>query len=127
MSNVLLIHEDRQNALLAEQVLTTINIFPVSLALHEFQAEFLLSGMFDLIIFELSGVNRSCVTILRQLESLATTSGLKLPPVIVVTEQEAVSTEQALRTANVNFFFVKPVSASRLAAAIDQSLLLHRS
>lgn len=122
MPNVLLIYDDWSATLTVEQVLSTLSIAPIRLVLDEFDAEFLLTEMYDLIIFELFGENRSCITILRQLEKLATTSGIDHPPVIVVTEQDFGLTEQALRTAKVNFFFVKPLAEEELIAAIRQSL-----
>ncbi len=122
MSNVLLIYDDRSAMLTVEGVLATMNISPIHLVLEEFDAEFLLVEMFDLIIFELFGENRSCISILKQLEKLATTSGIDHPPVIVVTEQDVGITEQALRTAKVSFFFVKPLAEAELTAAIKQSL-----
>ncbi|MFH0785405.1 MAG: hypothetical protein V2B20_26100 [Pseudomonadota bacterium] len=123
MSNILLIYDDRDAKLTVEQVLSSLDIIPVHLVLDEFDAEFLLAEMFDLIIFELFGENRSCITILQQLERLATTSGIDHPPVIVVTDQNFGITEQALRTAKVSFFFIKPLIEAELVAAIRQSLL----
>lgn len=122
MPNVLLIYDDRNTKLTVEGVLTSLSISPLHLVLEEFDAEFLLAEMFDLIIFELFSENRSCITILKQLEKLAVTSGIDHPPVIVVTEQGLGITEQALRTAKVSFFFVKPLAEAELAAAIQQSL-----
>lgn len=120
--NVLLIYDDRTATLTVSQVLAKMNIAPVRLVLGDFHPEFLSSEMFDLIVFELSGENRSCVVVLQQLEKWATTSGLQAPPVIVVTEDGADSIEQALRTAKVSFFFVKPVEEPELMAAITQSI-----
>lgn len=125
MPNVLLSYDDSSAKLTVEQVLLTLHITPVHLILEEFDAEFLLVEMFDLIIFELFGENRSCVAILEQLEKFAATSGIDHPPVIVVTEQGLGAIEQALRTAKVSFFFVKPLDEAQLVAAISQSL--HRS
>ncbi len=122
MPNVLLIYDDRNTKLTVAGVLTSLSISPLHLVLEEFDAEFLLAEMFDLIIFELFSENRSCITILKQLEKLAVTSGIDHPPVIVVTEQGLGITEQALRTAKVSFFFVKPLAEAELAAAIQQSL-----
>ncbi len=122
MANVLLIYDDRKAKLSVEQVLSSLDISPVHLVLEEFAAEFLLAEMFDLIIFELFGENRSCIAILQQLEKLATTSGIDHPPVIVVTEQDFGIIEQSLRTAKVNFFLVKPLAETELIAAIRQSL-----
>ena len=116
MSNVLLIYDGRSVKLTVEGVLASLNISPVHLVLEEFDAEFLLAEMFDLIIFELYGENHSCITILKQLEKLATTSGIDHPPVIVVTEQGFGLTEQALRTAKVSFFFIKPLAETELTA-----------
>jgi hypothetical protein len=122
MPNVLLIYDDRSAKLTVNGVLASLSITPVQLPLEEFDVEFLLAEMFDLIIFELFGDNRSCITILKQLEKLATTSGIAHPPVIVVTEQGVDLTEQALRTAKVSFFFIKPPAEGELATAILQSL-----
>lgn len=122
MANVLLIYDDRNVKLAAEQVLATMGISPLHLYLENFDADFLLAEMFDLIIFELFGENRSCIAILNQLEKLAITSGIDHPPVIVVTDQNFGLTEQVLRTAKVNFFFIKPLVEAELAAAIQQSL-----
>lgn len=122
MPNVLLSYDDSSSTLAVEQVLLSLHITPVHLILEEFDAEFLLAEMFDLIIFELFGENRSCVAILEQLEKFAATSGIDHPPVIVVTEQGLGAIEQALRTAKVSFFFVKPLDEAELAAAISQSL-----
>lgn len=123
MSNVLLIHDDGGATLAVEQILSTLNIVPICLALDEFHVEFLLSEMFDLIIFELFGKNSSCITILKQLEKLEITTGMNPTPVIVVTEQGAEVIEQTLRIAKVNFFFIRPVVVTELVAAIEQSLL----
>jgi len=120
MLNILLIFDDRNATLTVRQVLAGMNIVPVYLVLEEFDTEFLTSEVFDLLIFELFGENKSCVTILKQLEKWATTSGVEAPPVIVVTEDGQV--EQALRTAKVNFFFIKPVAEQDLVAAIRQAL-----
>jgi|GEM_PF-518488 len=122
MPNVLLIYDDRSAKLTVEGVLASLNITPVHMVLDEFAAEFLLAEMFDLIIFELFTENRSCITILKQLEKLVTTSGIDHPPVIVVTDQGLGITEQALRTAKVSFFFIKPLAEAELTAAIQQSL-----
>ncbi len=122
MPNVLLIYDDRSAKLTVEGVLASLNITPVHMILDEFAAEFLLAEMFDLIIFELFTENRSCITILKQLEKLVTTSGIDHPPVIVVTDQGLGITEQALRTAKVSFFFIKPLAEAELTAAIQQSL-----
>lgn len=122
MANVLLIYDDRNVKLAVEQVLATLHISPIHLYLENFDADFLLAEMFDLIIFELFGENRSCIAILNQLEKLAITTGIDHPPVIVVTDQGFGLTEQALRTAKVNFFFIKPLVEAELAAAIQQSL-----
>ncbi len=123
MSNVLLIHDDGGATLAVEQILSTLDIVPIRLTLDEFYVEFLLSEMFDLIIFELFGENSSCIAILKQLEKLAITTGMNPTPVIVVTEQSAEIIEQALRIAKVNFFFIRPVVVTELVAAIEQSLL----
>lgn len=122
MSNVLLIYNDRNAKLTVEEFLATLGIYPIHLLLEDFEAEFLLAEMFDLIIFELFGENRSCITILQQLEKLAMTSGIDSPPVIVVAEQSLGLTEQTLRTAKASFFFVKPLAEVELTAAIQQSL-----
>lgn len=123
MLSVLLIYDDRTASLTVSQVLAQMNIAPVRLVLEEFHPEFFSSEMFDLIVFELSGENRSCLVILNQLEKWATTSGLEAPPVIVVTEDGTSHIEQDFRTARVNFFFVKPIAAAELIMAIRQSLL----
>ena len=120
MLNVLLIYDDRSATLTVQQVLAGMNIAPVNLIIEEFDPEFLASEMFDLLVFELFGENKSCVTILKQLEKWAATSGTEAPPVIVVTEDGLV--EQALRTAKVSFFFIKPVAEQDLVAAIRQAL-----
>ena len=122
MSNVLLIYDDPSAKLIVEHVLSTLSISPVHLVLEELDTEFLLAEIFDLIIFELFGENRSCITILRQMEQLAATSGIDRPPVIVVTEQGFGNTEQFLRTAKVNFIFIKPLIEADLVAAIQQSI-----
>lgn len=120
MLNVLLIYDDQSATLTVQQVLTRMNITPVNLIIEEFHPEFLSAEMFDLLVFELFGENRSCVAILKQLEKWTATSGMDAPPVIVVTEDGLV--EQALRTAKVNFFFIKPVAELDLIAAINQAL-----
>lgn len=119
MLNVLLIYDDRDATLTVQQVLTQMNISPVNLIIGEFHPEFIAS--FDLLVFELFSENKSCVTILKQLETWTVTSGIEAPPVIVVTEDGLV--EQAFRTAKVNFFFIKPVAEQDLVAAITQALL----
>lgn len=127
MLNVLLIYDDRAAILTVSQVLAKMNIAPVRLVLEDFHPEFLSSEMFDLIVFELFGENRSCVVILKQLEKWAATSGMDAPPVIVVTEDGTSRIEQALRTAKVNFFFVKPIAEPELIVAIKQCLLLPKA
>jgi len=127
MSNILLIHDEKNVTLTVQGVLNANHMACVCLDLEEFHPEFLLSEMFDLIIFELFRENRSCVVILRQLERWAATSGIEHPPVIVVTEDGSEQIEQAVRTAKVNFFFVKPVADEELLSAIEQSLLLPKT
>ena len=127
MSNILLIHDDKNAPLTVRRVLSANKMACVCLDLEEFHPEFLLSEMFGLIIFELFRENRSCVVILRQLERWAATSGIEHPPVIVVTEDGSDQIEQAVRTAKVNFFFVKPVADEELLSAIEQSLLLPKT
>ncbi len=122
MANVLLIYDDLNVKLVAEKVLASLNISPIHLYLENFDVDFFLAEMFDLIIFELFGENKSCIAILNQLQKLATTSGFDHPPVIVLTEQEFNITEQALRTAKASFLFVKPLNEVDLIAAIRQSL-----
>lgn len=122
MANVLLIYDDQSAQLTAAGVLETLSLSSIRLVPEEFDGDFPLTEMFDLIIFELSGANRSCVTILKQLEKQATTSGIDHPPIIVIMKQGLEITEQALRTAKVSFFFVKPLAEAELAAAILQSL-----
>lgn len=124
MLNVLLIYDDRSATLTTRQILAKMNIAPVHLVLEEFHPEFFSSEMFDLAIFELFGENRSCIVILKQLEKWAMTSGMEVPPIIVLTEDDTGRIERDLRTAKVSFFFVKPVAESDLIAAIKQSLLL---
>ena len=124
MLNVLLIYDDRDATLTVQQVLAQMNISPVNLIIEEFHPEFLGSEVFDLLVFELFGENKSCVAILKQLEKWTIISGMEAPPVIVVTEDGLV--EQALRTAKVNFFFIKPVAKQDLVAAITQALLPSR-
>lgn len=119
LPNVLLIFDTPDAVPTVAQVLEKIKILPVSLILEEFRPELLASEFFDLLIFELFGENRSCVAILKQLEKWSTTYGTKVPPVIVVTEDNLV--EQDFRTARVNFFFTKPVSENDLIVAIKQA------
>jgi CheY-like chemotaxis protein len=126
MSNILLIHDDKNVPLAVPRLLSARQIPFVSLELGEFHPEFLLSGMFDLIIFEMSGENRSCVMILRELERWAATSGMEYPPVIVVTEDGSEQIEQTVRTSKVNFFFVKPVADEELVSALEQALQLKK-
>ena len=125
MSNVLLIHNGKREGLMIDRLLSARGIACVCFDLEEFHPEFLLAEMFDLIIFELSGDNRSCVAILKELERWATTSGIEHPPVIVVTEDNSEQIEQAVRAAKINFFFVKPVTEAEMISAIDQSLQLN--
>jgi DNA-binding response OmpR family regulator len=124
MPTILLICDETGVELTVPRVLATSAIAPVCLSLAEFHPEYLLSEVFDLIIFELFGENKSCLVILKQLENWAATSGIEHPPVIVVTADSSARTEQAVRTAKVNFFFIKPVADAELASAIDQSLHL---
>ena len=124
MLNVLLIYDDRDATLTVQQVLAQMNISPVNLIIEEFHPEFLGSEVFDLLVFELFGENKSCVAILKQLEKWTIISGMEAPPVIVVTGDGLV--EQALRTAKVNFFFIKPGAKQDLVAAITQALLPSR-
>jgi CheY-like chemotaxis protein len=127
MSSVLLIYDDRNASLTVPAVLAQMNIAPVRLVLEEFHPEFLFSEIFELIVFELFGEIGSCIAVLEQLERWVTTSGLEAPPVIAVTEDGNDRIEQALRTAKVNFFFVKPVAEEELIVAIKQCLLLPKA
>jgi DNA-binding response OmpR family regulator len=127
MSNILLIRDDNNTRLSIQRVLSAKQIPCVCLDLKDLHPEFLLSGMFNLIIFELFRENRACVVILRQLERWTATSGIEHPPVIVVTEDGSEQIEQAVRTSKVNFFFVKPVDDEELVSAIQQSLLLKKT
>jgi DNA-binding response OmpR family regulator len=128
MTNVLLIHDGTNAELTVQQVLSIGGTPCACLALEEFQPEILLPEMFDLIVFELSGESRSCVVILHQLERWFATSGIEHPPVIFVTQESSDTLEQAVRTAKVNFYLVKPVAEAKLATVIGQSLRRsHRS
>lgn len=122
MAKVLLISDNRNVKLTVDQVLATLSISPIHLYLENFDVDILLAEIFDLIIFELFGENRSCIAILNQLEKLAITSGFDHPPVIVLTEQEFIFSEQAMRTAKASFFFVKPLDEAELIVAIRQIL-----
>ncbi len=119
MLNILLIHENRSAILTVPQILADMNIAPVAMVLEEFHPEFLVSNSFDLMVFELFGENRSCLAILKQLEQWTATSGTEVPPVMVVTEDSLV--EKDLRTAKVNFLFIKPVVKQELILAIQQA------
>ena len=127
MPNVLLIQDERSATLTIQQVLSARGISCVCLDLEAFQPEFLLSEVFDLIIFEIFGENRACVVILQRLDGWSAVSGMEHPPVIVVTEKTSDTIEQTIRTSKVNFFFVKPLDQEELASAIEQSLLPHAS
>jgi DNA-binding response OmpR family regulator len=122
MPNVLLIHDGTNAELTVQQVLSGSGTPCACLALEEFQPEILLSEMFDLIIFELFGESRSCIVILQQLERWFATSGIEHPPVIFVTQESSDTLEQAVRTAKVNFYLVKPIAEAQLASVIGQSL-----
>lgn len=124
MSHVLLIVDDRHAEPSAASALAALDIVPLRLALEDFDADFLLAELFDLIVIELFGENRSCIAILEQLEKLVATSGLKHPAIIVITGSDATAIEQALRTAKVNFLLQKPMAPDDLISAIRQALRL---
>lgn len=128
MPNVLLIHDSTNAELMVRQVLSGSGTPCTCLALEEFQPEVLLSEMFDLIIFEIFGESRSCVVILQQLERWFSTSGIEHPPVIFVTQESSDTLEQAVRTAKVNFYLIKPIAEAQLTNIIGHSLRgAHRS
>jgi DNA-binding response OmpR family regulator len=128
MQNVLLVHDGTNAELTVQRVLSESGTPCACLALEEFQPELLLLEMFDLIVFELFGESRSCVVILQQLERWFATSGIEHPPVIFVTQESSDALEQAVRTAKVNFYLVKPIDEEKLATVIGQSLRCsHRS
>jgi DNA-binding response OmpR family regulator len=126
MTNVLLIHDVRYSELSVQKMLTANGITPVCLDIDEFHPELLLTGIFDLIIFELYGESRLCIFALQQLERWSATSGIEHPPVIVVSEESSGSSEQTLRRSKANFYFIKPVAEAELLSAIDQSLLQYK-
>ncbi|MDR3629910.1 MAG: hypothetical protein P4L42_06195 [Desulfocapsaceae bacterium] len=127
MPNVLLIHDSKYAAdTTVMQILSSQGIPAVSLDLIEFHPEYLLSEIFDLIIFELFGESWSCMLALYQLECWSATSGIEHPPVIVVADENSGSIEQAVRTAKVNFYFIKPVVEAELISAIKHALLPYK-
>ena len=127
MPNVLLIHDNRFTELGVQKMLSANGIPSFCLDLEEFHPEFLLSEMFELIVFEIFKESRFCVLALQQLEKWSVTSGIEHPPVIVITEESSDNIEQVVRTAKVNFYFVKPIAEEELISAIDQSLLLYKN
>lgn len=122
MSHVLLIVDTPQTEPIAAAALAELHIAPVRLSLEDFDPDFLLAEMFDLIVIELFGENRSCIAILQRLESMAQTSGIDHPPIIVVTSSESNTIEQALRTAKVCFLLLRPLQKEELISAICQAL-----
>lgn len=124
MSTVLHIHDDAGAEMTVPRVLAMAGIASVHMSLEEFHPEYLLSEVFDVIIFEMFKEITSCLAVLQQLASWTATSGSEHPPVIVVTADSSARTEQEVRTAKVNFFFIKPVIDAELASAIEQSVQL---
>lgn len=124
MATTLLIYDDATTELTVPPVLAALGLSPVHLHLSDFHSEYLLSEVFDLIVFELFGENGSCMAILQELESWTATSGCEQPPVIVVTADSSARTERAVRAAKVNFFFIKPLADADLTSAIEQALQL---
>ena len=124
MATTLLIYDDNTIELTVPRVLVALGLNPVCMHLADFHPEYLLSEVFDLIIFELFGENGSCMAILQELENWTATSGSEQPPVIVVTADSSARTERAVRAAKVNFFFIKPLADAELTSAIEQSLQL---
>lgn len=122
MPNVLLVHDGTNAELMVQRVLSESGTPFTCLALEEFQPELLLLEMFDLIAFEIFGESISCVLILQQLERWFATTGVEHPPVIFVTMESSDTLEQAVRTAKVNFYLVKPIAEAKLANVIGQSL-----
>ena len=122
MSHVLLIVDTPQTEPIAAAALAELHIAPVRLSLEDFDPDFLLAEMFDLIVIELFGENSSCIAILQRLESMAQTSGIDHPPIIVVTSSESNTIEQALRTAKVCFLLLRPLQKEELISAIRQAL-----
>lgn len=122
MPHILLIVDDRHAEPASFGAFAALGIVPVRLPLENFDPEFLLAELFDLIVFELFGETRSCVAILQQLEKLVATSGIDHPPIIVITGSDTNAIEQALRTAKVNFLLQRPLDQEDLISAIRQAL-----
>ncbi len=124
MSQVLLIVDDRHAEPTVTGALAALGIEPIRLALEDFDADYLLAEMFDLVAIELFGETRACITLLQQCEKLAATSGVDHPPIIVITGSDTNPIEQVLRTAKVSFILQKPLDQNDLISAIRQALRL---
>lgn len=124
MSQVLLIIDDRHAESSVGEALASLAIAPIRLPLKDFDADYLLTEMFDLIVIELFGETGACIALLQQFERLAATSGVDQPPIIVITGSDTNPIEQALRTAKVSFILQKPLEPGDLLAAIRQALRL---
>jgi CheY-like chemotaxis protein len=124
MSQVLLIIDDRHADSSVGEALAALAIAPIRLPLEDFDADYLLTEMFDLIVIELFGETHACIALLQQFERLAATSGVDQPPIIVITGSDTNPIEQALRTAKVSFILQKPLDRNDLISAIRQVLHL---
>jgi CheY-like chemotaxis protein len=124
MSQVLLIVDDRHAESSVGEALAALAIAPICLPLEDFDADYLLAEMFDLIVIELFGETLTCIALLQQFEKLAATSGVDHPPIIVITGSDTNPIEQALRTAKVSFILQKPLDRNDLISAIRQVLHL---
>lgn len=124
MSQILLIVDDRHAESSVAEALATLSIAPIRLPLEDFDVDYLLSEMFDLVVIELFSETRPCIILLEQFEKLAATSGVDQPPIIVITGSDTNPIEQALRTAKVSFILQKPLDRNDLISAIRQVLHL---
>lgn len=82
--------------------------------------EVIVSRPFNLIIFDVSGKETSCVAIFKKLKKWIEISGASRPPIIVIAQKDSELTEQSARMEGADFFFVKPVDMQELVTVFQQ-------
>ena len=92
-------------------------------ALADFGPEVLLTRQYHLIVYDVSGKEKSSVTIFQQLEKWIELSGAAHSPIIVIVEKGSALTERSARMAGADFFFIKPVDMSELILVFAQIVL----
>lgn len=122
MAELLVIADDISANVVLEQVMSWEQISATHMSPEALLPESVISNQYDLIIFDMAGQYRACMVILEQLERWVETSGIKLPPLIVLTEDRSEQVEPIARSSSVDFLFIYPVNEEKLKDTVRHAL-----